>query len=153
MAALFYTALRSYGSSVSGIRTKDIRLYLRRRGAIPGVRTNSDAQRHAQGNLLGHNPCSLESAVQAFLRTSLFDYPALRPVKFHRVDQRLTSMSESTKRVQTTGFPQEVSASDNRNDYRFGRGYTFNTAPALAVEHEMALPLHSGSYVASTIRP
>ena len=80
MAALFYTALRSYGSSVSGIRTKDIRLYLRRRGAIPGVRTNSDAQRHAQGNLLGHNPCSLESAVQAFLRTSLFDYPALRPV-------------------------------------------------------------------------
>ena len=74
-------------------------------------------------------------------------------VKFHRVDQRLTSMSESTKRVQTTGFPQEVSASDNRNDNRFGRGYTFNTAPALAVEHEMALPLHSGSYVASTIRP
>ncbi|KAJ5357610.1 hypothetical protein N7541_004768 [Penicillium brevicompactum] len=62
-------------------------------------------------------------------------------------------MSESTKRVQTTGFPQEVSASDNRYDYRFGRGYTFNTAPALAVEHEMVLPLHSGSYVASTTRP
>ncbi|KAK9860555.1 hypothetical protein MYU51_005589 [Penicillium brevicompactum] len=44
------------------------------------VRDYSDAQRHAQVYLLGHNPCSLESAVQAFLWTSLCDYPALCPL-------------------------------------------------------------------------
>lgn len=55
--------------------------------------------------------------------------------------------------VRTTGFPQEVSASATRYDRQFSSGYPFNTARALAVEHEVVLPLHSGSYVASTIRP